>query len=57
LGKKKKIFAKKINHIFSNTLNIFFKLPKFKGLIQILACASEKHNYINLAFETNANNG
>jgi len=33
-----------------------FKLSKIKGLIQVLASALEKHNYINLTFETNANN-
>jgi hypothetical protein len=32
-----------------------FKLSKIKGPIQVLASAWEKHNYINLAFETNAN--
>jgi hypothetical protein len=32
------------------------KLPKIKGLIQVLASPLEKHKYINLAFETNANN-
>jgi hypothetical protein len=30
---------------------------KIKGPIQVLASALEKHNYINLTFETNANNG
>jgi hypothetical protein len=32
------------------------KLSKIKGPIQVLANTLEKHNYINLTFETNANN-
>jgi hypothetical protein len=31
-------------------------LPKIEGSIEVFASALEKHNYINLAFETNANN-
>jgi len=31
-------------------------LPKIKGPIQVLASVLEKHNHINLAFETNVNN-
>jgi hypothetical protein len=33
-----------------------FQLPKIRGPIQVLASALEKYNYINLGFETNANN-
>jgi hypothetical protein len=31
-------------------------VPKTKDPNQVFASAVEKHNYINLAFETNANN-
>ncbi len=31
-------------------------MPKTKDPNQVFASALEKHNYINLAFETNANN-
>ncbi len=55
LAMKKNYLQKKIMYfqIFSN---LFFKLPKIKNPIQVLASALEKHNYINLVFETNANN-
>jgi hypothetical protein len=33
-----------------------FQLPKIRGPIQVLASALEKYNYINLGFETDANN-
>jgi len=46
----------KKKEILSNIWNLNFKLSKIKGLIQVLATTLEKHNYINLAFETNANN-
>ncbi len=48
------IYAKK--HIFFKYFKSTFQLPKIKGPIQILASALEKYNYINLGFETNANN-
>jgi len=51
----KQIFAKNI-HIFSSIWNLFFKMPKTKNPMQVLTSALKKHNYINLAFETNANN-
>jgi hypothetical protein len=41
---------------FFNIQNLFSRLPKIKGPIQVLGSALEKHNYINLAFETDANN-
>jgi len=53
---KRNNYLQKQNHIFSNTWNLFLKPTKIKGLIQVLASVLEKHNYINLAFETNANN-
>jgi hypothetical protein len=53
--KKEIIICNKI-HMFPNAWNLNFKLLKIKGPIQVLASALEKHNYINLAFETNANN-
>ncbi len=31
-------------------------MPKTKNPMQVFTSALEKHNYINLAFETNANN-
>ncbi len=43
-------------HIFSSNKNLYFKLLKIKGPIQILVSALGKHNYTNKAFETNANN-
>jgi len=52
---KKKIICKNI-HIFSNIWHLLCKLPKIKGSIEVFANVLEKHNYINLAFETNANN-
>ncbi len=51
----KQLFANNI-HILSSICNLFFKLPKTKGPMQVLTSALDKHNYINLAFETNANN-
>jgi hypothetical protein len=53
--KKIPLFAKTI-HILSSTWNLLFKLLKIKGLIKVLASELEKHNYINLVFETNVNN-
>jgi hypothetical protein len=51
------LFAKKSIYIIHPSIQILFsKLPKIIGPIQVLANALEKHNYINLAFETNANN-
>jgi ABC-type oligopeptide transport system ATPase subunit len=55
VGKKKQFFAENI-HILSNTWNLLFKVPKPKDPNQVFASALEKHNYINLVFETNANN-
>ncbi len=55
VGKKETSFAKNI-HIFSNIWNIVSNCQNEKGLIQVLVSALEKHNYINLTFETNANN-
>jgi hypothetical protein len=52
---KKKLLAKNL-HVFSNIWNLNFKLLKIKGPIQVLANTLEKNNYINLTFETNANN-
>jgi hypothetical protein len=37
-------------------LNFTFQKLRIKGPIQALASALENHKYINLAFETNANN-
>jgi hypothetical protein len=55
VGKKKNNYLEK-KSIFSSTWNTCFKLPKITGLIQMLASALEKYNYINFVFETNANN-
>jgi hypothetical protein len=51
----KKNYLPKNSYIFKY-LKSTFQLPKIKGLIQVLASALEKYNYINLGFETNANN-
>jgi hypothetical protein len=55
VGKKETTVCKKI-HVFSSIWILNFKLPKIKGPIQVFANTLEKHNSINLAFETNANN-
>jgi hypothetical protein len=44
-------YLQKNIHIFSSIWNLFFKLPKIKGPMQVLTNALEKHNYINLSFE------
>jgi hypothetical protein len=49
--KKNQLFGKKNSYTFK-----YLKyMPKIKGLIQIFASALEKYNYINFAFDTNAN--
>jgi hypothetical protein len=53
--KKETVICKKKSYIFKY-LKSKFQVVKTKGPIQVLASALEKRNYINLAFETNANN-
>jgi hypothetical protein len=49
------IYMQRNSYIFKH-LKSTFQLPKIKGPIQVFASALEKYNYINLGFETNANN-
>jgi hypothetical protein len=51
--KKGTIICKKHSYTFKYLKS---KLLKIKAPIQILSSALEKHNYINLAFGTNAKN-
>jgi hypothetical protein len=53
LGKKN--YLQKHSYIFKY-LKSTFQSPKIKGPIQVLASALKKYYYINLGFETNANN-
>jgi hypothetical protein len=52
---ERNIICKKHSYTFKY-LKYIFKLSKIKGLIQVLASTLEKHNYMNLTFETNSNN-
>jgi hypothetical protein len=57
VGKKETIICKNNSYTFKYLIEIYLpNYQKNKCSIQVLASALEKHNYINLTFETNANN-
>jgi hypothetical protein len=54
VGKKETIICKNNSYTFKYLIEIYFSnYQKIKCSIQVLASALEKHNYINLTFETN----